>query len=209
MIATRPNAMRGDFEIVDRLQDRLVDQPHDLAELRRQQPLGGRAHRGDRLAPDQRRRDRDRMRRAALVGEQLPQLGRLVGRPVPDHVVAAVAGPQIVVRAGHRIAQELLARRQAERHVLEQLAMDVAAGTPPRGSARARPHSRHRAAPAPAGIAGGWSSGCRRRRPADRPRRCCRRRSARSPPRAGLRRSARRPARGGNARGGNASRSTR
>ncbi len=35
MIATRPNAMRGRFEIVDRLQDRLVDQSHDLAELRR------------------------------------------------------------------------------------------------------------------------------------------------------------------------------
>ena len=47
-----------------------------------------------------------------------------VGRPIPDHVVAAVAAAQIVVRPGHRIAEELLAGRQAERHVLEQLAMD-------------------------------------------------------------------------------------
>ena len=38
------------FQIVDRLQDRLVDQPHDLAELRRHQPLGVGAHLGDRLA---------------------------------------------------------------------------------------------------------------------------------------------------------------
>ena len=35
-----------------------------------------------------------------------------------------MAGPQIVVRAGHRIAEELLAGRQAERHELEQLAVD-------------------------------------------------------------------------------------
>ena len=48
----------------------------------------------------------------------------LVGGPVPDHVVAAVARAQIVVGTRHRIAQALLARRQAERHVLEQLAMD-------------------------------------------------------------------------------------
>ena len=113
------------FEIVDRLQDRLLDQPHDLAELRRQQPLGIGAHFGDRLAADQRRRDRNRVRDAALVGEQPWQLRLLVGRPVPDHVVAAMAGAQIVVRPRHRIAEKLLARRQRERHVFEQFAMDV------------------------------------------------------------------------------------
>ena len=62
---------------------------------------------------------------AALVGEQPLQFGRLVGRPIPDHVVAAMAGPQIVVGAGDRIAEKLLAGRQAEHHVLERFAVDV------------------------------------------------------------------------------------
>ena len=99
---------------------------------------------------DQRRRDRDRMRRAALVGEQPWQFRALVRRPVPDHVVAAVPGPQVVVRPRHRIAEELLARRQAERHELEQVAMHVAAERRFPRSARARRCSRHRAARRPA-----------------------------------------------------------
>ena len=66
------------------------------------------------------------MRGAALVGQEMPQLGRLIGRPVPHDVVAAVAGAQVVVGPGHRIAEELLAGWQAERHVFEQLAMDIA-----------------------------------------------------------------------------------
>ena len=41
------------FQIVDRLQDRLVDQPHDLPELRGDQPLGIGTHLGDRLTADQ------------------------------------------------------------------------------------------------------------------------------------------------------------
>jgi hypothetical protein len=49
---------------------------------------------------------------------------RFRGRPVPDHVEPAMPGAQIVVGAGDRIAEELLPRRQAERHELEQLAMD-------------------------------------------------------------------------------------
>ena len=49
---------------------------------------------------------------------------RLVRRAIPDHVVAAVARAQVVVGTRHRIAEELLAGRQAERHVLEQLAVD-------------------------------------------------------------------------------------
>ena len=38
------------LQIVDRLQHRLVHQPRDGAELRRDQPLGGGAHGGDVLA---------------------------------------------------------------------------------------------------------------------------------------------------------------
>ena len=64
------------------------------------------------------------MGRAAFIGEQVLQLDLLVGGPVPDDVVAAVAGAQIVVGAGDRIAQALLSRREAERHVVEQLAMN-------------------------------------------------------------------------------------
>ena len=46
------------FQVVDRLQHRLVHQPRDDAKLRRHQPLGRGAHRGDMFLPDQRRRDR-------------------------------------------------------------------------------------------------------------------------------------------------------
>src|SRR5215467_10809003 len=64
------------------------------------------------------------MTAAALVGEEPLQLGRLVSRPVPDDVVAAMAVAQVVVGTGHRIAEELLAGRQAERHHAKQLAMN-------------------------------------------------------------------------------------
>jgi len=80
---------------------------------------------------------------AALVGEQPLQFGLLIGRPVPHHVVAAVAGAQIVIRAGHWIAEQLLARRQSERHVFEQVAMRIA---------RNRTFRDHRAPRAIAGI---------------------------------------------------------
>jgi len=52
------------------------------------------------------------------------QLAVLIRRPVPDHVVAAVTRTQVIVGAGDRIAQALFARRQAERHVIKQLAMN-------------------------------------------------------------------------------------
>ncbi len=63
------------------------------------------------------------MPHSALVREQPLQFRAFVGGPVPHHVVTAVAGPQIVLRAGDRVAEELLARRQTEGHVFEQLAM--------------------------------------------------------------------------------------
>ncbi len=50
----------------------------------------------------------------------------LVGRAIPDHVVAQMAGTQIVVGAGHRVTQHLLARRQTEGHVTEDIAMHIA-----------------------------------------------------------------------------------
>ena len=59
-----------------------------------------------------------------LVGEQALELAGRVRRTIPDHVIAAVPGTQIVVRTGDRIAQKLLARRQAERHGVEQFAVD-------------------------------------------------------------------------------------
>src|SRR5437660_12771765 len=66
------------------------------------------------------------MDRAGLVGEQMLQLAPFIRGPIPDDVVAAVAGTQIVVGSGDRIAQALLARRQTESHVTEQFAMDRA-----------------------------------------------------------------------------------
>ena len=61
---------------------------------------------------------------AVLVGEKRRQFARLVGRPVPHDVVAALALAQLVVRPGDRIAETLLAGRQAERHLHKEFAMD-------------------------------------------------------------------------------------
>src|SRR5262249_17298545 len=52
------------------------------------------------------------------------EFGALVRRSVPDHVVAAMAGTQIIVGSGDRITQTLLPWRQAEGHEIEQLLMD-------------------------------------------------------------------------------------
>ena len=97
------------LEIVDRLQDRLVDHAHHFA---------------DRLAADQRRRDRYRVGVAGVIGQQAREFGALVRRPVPHHVVAAMSGTQVIVGSRDRIAKTLLARRQAEGHEIEQLAVD-------------------------------------------------------------------------------------
>ena len=64
------------------------------------------------------------MRDACVVGEEPRQFARFISRPVPDDIAAAVAFPQIAVRAGHRIEQALLAGRQGKCHRFEQLAMD-------------------------------------------------------------------------------------
>ena len=72
------------------------------------------------------------MHDAGFVGQKPREFARFIRRPVPDDVVAAMAAAQIVVRAGHRIAEELLARRQTKRHRVNQFAMD-------RGRQRALP----------------------------------------------------------------------
>src|SRR5262245_3987800 len=115
----------GRFEIVDRLQDRLRDQSHNLPELRADQPLSIGAHFCDRFSPDQWRRDGNRMRYAALICQQPLQFRRLLGRAVPDDVVAAVAGTKIIIGSRDRVAEELLTWWQGERHEREQLAMHI------------------------------------------------------------------------------------
>ena len=52
------------LQVVDRLQERLLDQRARVAQLRRQQALGVGAHLGDHAAGDQRRRDRQLVRAA-------------------------------------------------------------------------------------------------------------------------------------------------
>ena len=81
------------------------------------------------------------MRAAGIVGEQARQLLGLARRPVPDEIVAPVSRPQIIVGPGHRIAEHLLVVGQAEREVLEQVAMQ-------RGRERGFVHQ-----PAPRGVA--------------------------------------------------------
>ena len=91
--------------------------------MRRQQSLSGFAHRVYRLATDERRRNRYGVGFPMRVSEKINQFARFLGRPVPDHVVAPMPRPQIVVLAGDRIAENLLARRQAKRHGVENVGM--------------------------------------------------------------------------------------
>ena len=109
------------FQVVDRLQERLRAKRKHFVELRRKHLLSGFTHARHDVARDQRRRDRERVGAAALVGQQARQFARLARRPVPDEIVAAVARAQIIVRPGDRIAEHLLVVGQAEREVLEQL----------------------------------------------------------------------------------------
>ncbi len=138
------------------------------------------------------------VRDAAVVRQQAGQLDVLIRRPIPHDVVAALVRPQIVVGSGHRIAQKLLARRQAERHVGEQLAMDRRRDRVLGDERRATPHSRHRAARERAGKADARSSVDRRRRSGGRPPRF--RRSGAPPPSVRSARSLSGPCRDGSAR---------
>ena len=97
-----------DFQIVDRLQERHLAQANHVVELRRQYPFGILPHRGDHLARDQRRRNRERVRAPRIVGQQPRQFALLARGPIPDEIVAPVSRPQIVVRSRHRIAEHLL-----------------------------------------------------------------------------------------------------
>ena len=112
-----------------------------------------------------------------VVGQE-PRKRRLIGWTVPDDVVAPVSGPQIVARPGDRVAQHLLARRQAEASASNR-SLRRSLGTRARPRAHATPHSRRRAtAAARAGLARTSSEG-RRRRPGDpRSRGCHQRRCA-------------------------------
>ena len=59
---------------------------------------------------------------AVRVGEKIDERPVGLGRPIPDDVVGAAADGGVVVAARHRIAEQLLAFRQAECVVLEYLA---------------------------------------------------------------------------------------
>ncbi len=125
------------FQIVDRLQDRLFDQPHDLPELgrdagvrrrraSRRSPRGGSSGGGIEIACVTPR---------SSVSSHCSLVASSAG-PIPDDIVAAIAGPQIIVGPRHRIAEKLFARRQAERHEFEKLAMHVRGKTRSAISAR-------------------------------------------------------------------------
>ena len=79
--------------------------------------------------------------RAGCIGAHRRQRLR-IGRPIPDDVVTAPAYRGIVVASGHRIADQLLALRQADRVEVENLAPDR------------RRHLRFVEHPAPGDIAG-------------------------------------------------------
>ncbi len=170
-----PEGQARTFQIVDRLQDRLVDQADDGAELRRQQSLRRGAHGGDGVAADERRRDRDRMGDAAVVGEEPGEFGVLVGRPVPHDIAAAVAW-RADRRSARRPDRTGIARRAAGRTPWTRTARG---GSPAewrsQGGARATRNSRRKAGRHRAGIGRAPWSASRRRRSARRLPRCCRR----------------------------------
>src|SRR6516162_1526657 len=123
IIATRPKASCT-LQVVNRLKDRLVDEPDDCAELRRQQPFRRCTHRRDVLSANKRRRDRNRMADTAAISEELRQLRSLIHWPIPNHIVSPLALSQLVVRPGDGIAEALLPRRQAERHRHKEFGVD-------------------------------------------------------------------------------------
>src|SRR5260221_10709823 len=86
------------LQVVNWLQYRFLDQPHDLPELRRHKPFRIGAHLGNRLGADQRWWNRNRVCHTALVSEQPLQFRCFVGRPVPNHIVTAVRRAKIRFR---------------------------------------------------------------------------------------------------------------
>ncbi len=74
-----------------------------------------------RTLADQRRRHRVVVLAAVLVDAHALQRGG-VAHPVPDEIVAPLARRQIVVEPGDRVADDLLARRQEEHEIREDVA---------------------------------------------------------------------------------------
>ena len=185
-------------DVVDRLQERAICKSNTSRNCGASSALAGAAQLRNGRIRDQRRRDRNLVSPpAARRSDSRASVG-FIGWPVPDDIVAPVTGPQVVVRAGDRIAQHLLARRQAEGQGIEQIAVQSTARTtaPPR--ARATPRTRHRATAGPAAAPGARSSEDRRRRSGDHRSRSSRRRNAAITPLSCLLAIARTPDRDGN-----------
>ena len=77
-------------------------------------------HLRDQVLANERRRHRELVLVAVLVDVHLAELCR-VGHAIPDEVVAAVAGAQVVVEARDRVGDDLLARRQVEAEIRKNL----------------------------------------------------------------------------------------
>ena len=153
---------------MDRLEERLLGAVDDVDQGCGQ--LGSGEIRGSRRRPRDGSGAAGWSRRACAlrVGTQLRQRG-LVGGPVPDEIVVAVADAHVAVARRHGVAQRQLALGHAEQIVPLQ---DVAGRVPPRflASARARRRSRRRPAADRAAAARARWSGSRRRRSGGRPR---------------------------------------
>ena len=119
-----PERHPGARQVVDRLKEGLVGETDDLAELRREDLLGMRSHLGHDRFRDQGRRDRDLVPATRLVGEEPWELAGLLRRPVPDEIVPSAHGPARVTVASHRVAQDLLLRREPEGEVPEHLRVE-------------------------------------------------------------------------------------
>ena len=97
------------FEITDRLEERLCACPHDLRKDRREHRLGIAPQRGNHLGADQLGRDSLGMDAARGVGLHLCERGGGIDRAVPDEAVTSAARSQIVKGSGHRITEDVLA----------------------------------------------------------------------------------------------------
>ena len=105
---------RGRGEIVDRRDERLLDLGHAVEQRRRHDGAGVGEHLRDQVLADQRRRHRELVLHAVLVDAHIAKLAG-IGDAIPDDVVTPLAGREIVIEAGDRIAEHLLALGQIER----------------------------------------------------------------------------------------------
>ena len=108
---------KGDIfrqHIVDWLEKWLGSFFNNFCKLWGQDLVGSLTHRLNMPRRDFMRRNSSRIELALLIGEQVLKVVALCHRPIPDKVIPTLTGPNAAICARDRIAQHLLAQRQAK-----------------------------------------------------------------------------------------------